>query len=95
MGTGLIIGTGSGLARAGPAPILITYSLVGFVVYLVLGALGEMATWIPLASGFAGYSSRYVDPAMGFAVGYWYVCCYVCCCVCCRPLCRRVGESAS
>ncbi|EFX04948.1 amino acid permease [Grosmannia clavigera kw1407] len=72
LGTGLVIGTGAGLARAGPAPILITYSLVGFVVYLVLGALGEMATWIPLESGFSGYTSRYVDPAMGFAVGYCY-----------------------
>lgn len=71
LGTGLIIGTGSGLARGGPASILICYALVGLVVYLVLGACGEMATYIPMASGFTGYSSRYVDPAMGFAVGYW------------------------
>ncbi len=71
LGTGLIIGTGAGLQRAGPGAILITYSLIGFVVFLVLGALGEVATWMPLASGFTGYASRYVDPSIGFALGYW------------------------
>jgi amino acid transporter len=71
LGTGLLIGTGSGLARAGPAAILITYSLVGFVVFLVLSALGEIATWLPMSSGFTGYATRYVDPAMGFTLGYW------------------------
>jgi amino acid transporter len=70
IGTGLIIGTGSALADAGPASILIAYSVVGFVVYLVLCALGEMATWIPQTSGFAGYAGRFVDPAFGFALGY-------------------------
>lgn len=71
LGTGLIIGTGPALARGGPAAILVAYTLLGFVVYLVLGALGEIATWLPMYSGFAGYASRYVDPAMGFALGYW------------------------
>lgn len=60
LGTGLIIGTGPGLARAGPGAILITYALVGVVVYLVLGALGEVATWLPLSSGFTGYGARYL-----------------------------------
>lgn len=71
LGIGLIIGTGPALARGGPAAILIAYTLLGFVGYLVLGALGEIATWLPISSGFTGYASRYVDPAMGFALGYW------------------------
>lgn len=72
IGTGLIIGTGAALARAGPASILISYALVGFIVYLVMCGLGEMAAWLPLGSGFAGYATRFVDPALGFALGYTY-----------------------
>ncbi|RAL02324.1 dicarboxylic amino acid permease agtA [Aspergillus ibericus CBS 121593] len=74
IGTGLIIGTGSALAKAGPASILISYSVVGFVVYLVMCGLGEMAAWLPLSSGFTGYAVRFCDPALGFALGwtYWF-----------------------
>lgn len=72
IGTGLIIGTGAALAKAGPLSILISYSIVGFVVYMVMCALGEMATWLPLESGFTGYAARFCDPALGFSLGYTY-----------------------
>jgi yeast amino acid transporter len=72
IGTGLIIGTGSALAQAGPASILISYSMVGLVVYIVMTALGEMATWLPAAGGFSVYATRFVDPALGFSLGYTY-----------------------
>ncbi|KAF8540138.1 amino acid permease/ SLC12A domain-containing protein [Trichophaea hybrida] len=74
IGTGLIIGTGAALAQAGPAPVLISYSIVGFLVYLVMCALGEMAAWLPLGSGFTGYATRFCDPSLGFALGwtYWF-----------------------
>lgn len=73
LGTGLLIGTGSALKAAGPGAILVAYSLIGFVVYMVMCGLGEVATFIPLANGFAGYCNRYVDPALGFACGYVYL----------------------
>ncbi|CAG8150640.1 unnamed protein product [Penicillium salamii] len=74
IGTGLIIGTGEALAKAGPGAILISYAWVGFIVYLVMCALGEMAAWLPLPSGFTGYAVRFVDPALGFTLGwtYWF-----------------------
>lgn len=72
IGTGLIIGTGASLAKAGPLSILISYSIVGFIVYMVMCALGEMATWLPLESGFTGYATRFCDPALGFSLGYTY-----------------------
>jgi len=72
IGTGLIIGTGSALTRAGPGSILISYAAVGFLVYLVMCALGEMAAWLPIGEGFAGYATRFVDPCFGFALGYTY-----------------------
>lgn len=73
LGTGLLIGTGSALRTAGPASILIAYSAIGMVVYMVMCGLGEVATFVPLADGFTGYCNRYVDPALGFACGYVYL----------------------
>lgn len=70
IGTGLIIGTGKALAQAGPGSIFISYSIVGFVVYLVMAALGEMAAWLPMSAGFTGYASRFCDPSLGFALGW-------------------------
>lgn len=32
-------------------------------------ALGEMATLFPVAGGFTHYATRFIDPAMGFALG--------------------------
>ncbi|KAK6346639.1 hypothetical protein TWF696_006759 [Orbilia brochopaga] len=72
IGTGLIIGTGSALAKAGPGSLLIAYTFVGFIVFLVMAALGEMAAWLPAAGGFSVYATRFVDPALGFALGYTY-----------------------
>jgi amino acid transporter len=33
-----------------------------------------MACWLPLSSGFTGYATRFVDPALGFCLGwnYWF-----------------------
>lgn len=65
IGTGLIIGSGTGLVRGGPASLLIAYIIIGAVVYFVMTAVGEMATMLPTDKGFAGYATRFVDPALG------------------------------
>jgi amino acid transporter len=74
IGTGLIIGTGKALAQAGPGSIFLSYSIIGFLVFLVMAALGEMAAWLPMSAGFTGYASRFCDPSLGFALGwtYWF-----------------------
>ncbi|TVY87837.1 Dicarboxylic amino acid permease [Lachnellula willkommii] len=66
--------SGKSLAQAGPAPLFIGYTLVGFLCFLVMAALGEMAAWLPMSSGFTGYATRFCDPALGFALGwnYWF-----------------------
>ena len=49
IGTGLFLGTGRSLAQGGPASILLCYGIVGFIVYITLLLLGEMATQYPVA----------------------------------------------
>ncbi|KAK7426419.1 amino acid transporter [Neonectria magnoliae] len=72
LGTGLLLGTGKALAGAGPGAVAISYTLVGFLVYVVMTALGEMAAWLPMSAGFTGYASRFCDPSLGFALGWTY-----------------------
>uniref|UniRef100_A0A1Y1N8H6 Amino acid permease/ SLC12A domain-containing protein n=1 Tax=Photinus pyralis TaxID=7054 RepID=A0A1Y1N8H6_PHOPY len=73
-GTGLFLGTGAALAKAGPASLLIGFIFIGIVVYSVMVALGEMAAYMPVAGAFTVYASRFVDPTLGFAMGwiYWF-----------------------
>ncbi|KAJ7470714.1 dicarbixylic amino acid permease [Mycena latifolia] len=77
VGTGLIIGSGTALTQGGPLGILLGYSFVGSVCYLVMVGLGEMAAYLPHSKGFAGYATRFVDPALGFALGWNYLFKYV------------------
>lgn len=53
-----------------PGSIFISYTVVGLLVWVVMCALGEMAAWLPMSSGFTGYASRFCDPALGFALGW-------------------------
>ncbi|KAL1622916.1 hypothetical protein SLS56_008524 [Neofusicoccum ribis] len=76
-GTGLIISSGTALLRGGPASLLIAYVVMGANVYFVMTALAEMATYAKMDTGFPGYATRFVDPALGFATGYNYFCKYV------------------
>lgn len=74
IGTGLFLGTGGALADAGPASLLIAFIFIGSVVFSVMTALGEMAAYIPVAGAFTAFASRFVDPTLGFAMGwiYWF-----------------------
>lgn len=66
IGTGLIIGSGTALKNGGPGSMLIGYVIMGFIVYIVMVALGEMGAWLPHKKSFSGYASRFVDPALGY-----------------------------
>lgn len=57
IGTGLFLGTSKSLAQGGPASMLIAYSIVGFIVYVTLLLLGEMATQYPVAGMYNCRSS--------------------------------------
>ncbi|KAI5805363.1 amino acid permease-domain-containing protein [Peziza echinospora] len=72
IGTGLFVGSGSALASGGPAALLIAFSLIGTMLYCVVHALGELAVVFPIAGSFSAYSTRFLDPAWGFAMGWNY-----------------------
>ncbi|KAK7467124.1 amino acid transporter [Stygiomarasmius scandens] len=73
VGTGLVVGSGTALQRGGPLGLFLGYGFVGGVCYLVMVALGEMSAYLPHKKGFAGYATRFVDPALGFALGWNYL----------------------
>ncbi|KZF19661.1 hypothetical protein L228DRAFT_254282 [Xylona heveae TC161] len=74
IGTGLFLGIGSAFTTAGPLSVLLGYTFTGFAIFAMMQCLGEMATWLPLPGAIPQFCSRYVDDAMGFAVGWnnWY-----------------------
>ena len=74
IGTGLFVASGSVISQAGPGGALVAYLLMGLMVYFLMTSLGEMATNTPISGSFAAYAGKYVDPALGFAMGwnYWF-----------------------
>lgn len=72
IGTGLFVGSGKALAHGGPASVVIAFSLIGIMMFCTVQALGEMAVVFPVAGSFASYSTRFIDPAWGFAMGWNY-----------------------
>ncbi|KAI9933559.1 hypothetical protein ASPWEDRAFT_61416 [Aspergillus wentii DTO 134E9] len=75
IGPGLLVGSGSALSQGGPAGVLISFSLVGIIVFFVMQSLGEMATAIPVTGSFTEYAQRFVDDSLAFGLGwaYWYL----------------------
>jgi amino acid transporter len=71
-GTGLFVASGKALAAGGPASLLIAFGLIGIMLYCTIHALGEMAVLFPIAGSFSAYSTRFIDPAWGFAMGWNY-----------------------
>ncbi len=76
IGAGLFVASGNTIATAGPGGALLAYALIGFMVYLLMQSLGEMATYMPVAGSFEEYSARFISPSFGFAIGwnYWFNC---------------------
>lgn len=74
IGTGLFLASGGAIAQAGPGGALLAYALIGVMVYFLMTSLGEMAAYMPSAGSFSTYATKFVDPALGFALGwnYWY-----------------------
>lgn len=74
IGTGIFLALGATINQAGPGGALVAYISIGIMVYFLMTSLGEMATFMPVSGSFGTYASKFIDPALGFALGwnYWY-----------------------
>ena len=68
IGTGLFITSGEAISTAGPGGALVAYIVMGMMVYFLMTSLGEMATYMPLTGSFSAYATKFIDPALGFAI---------------------------
>ncbi|OJD17113.1 hypothetical protein AJ78_02757 [Emergomyces pasteurianus Ep9510] len=73
IGAGLFVGSGGSLRAGGPATVLIDFAIIGVMMFNVVYALGELAIMFPISGGFYTYSTRFIDPSWGFAMGWNYV----------------------
>ncbi|MBE5251262.1 aromatic amino acid transporter AroP [Mixta mediterraneensis] len=76
VGTGLFLGSASVIKSAGPAVIL-GYAIAGFIAFLIMRQLGEMAVEEPVAGSFSHFAYKYWGNFAGFASGWNYWVLYV------------------
>jgi len=74
IGTGLFLASGGAIHSAGPGGAILSYLVIGVMVYFLMTSLAEMGAYMPVAGSFSTYGTKFVDPALGFALGwnYWY-----------------------
>lgn len=72
IGTGLFIGSGNALKTGGPASLVIGWILMGAMLFCMCNALGELAVVFPVSGAFNTYATRFIDPSLGFAMGWNY-----------------------
>ncbi|UXR73119.1 amino acid permease [Staphylococcus sp. IVB6238] len=72
IGTGLFVATGSVIAQAGPGGAILAYLIIGIMLYFLMSSIGEMATFYPVSGSFSSYATRFVDPSLGFTMGWLY-----------------------
>ena len=76
IGAGLFVGSGAGIAAAGPS-IVLAYAASGLLVMLVMRMLGEMSAARPASGSFSVHAERALGPWAGFTAGwiYWTLLC--------------------
>ncbi|MFI1221401.1 MULTISPECIES: amino acid permease [unclassified Streptomyces] len=74
IGAGLFVGSGAGIAVAGPA-IVVSYLIAGALAMLVMRMLGEMSSAMPASGSFSVHAERALGRWAGFSVGwlYWFL----------------------
>jgi D-serine/D-alanine/glycine transporter len=71
IGTGLFMGSGRTITQAGPA-VVVVYAVIGFFVFFVLRAMGELLLSNLNYKSFVDFASDLLGPAAGFFVGWSY-----------------------
>lgn len=53
--------------------MLIAYALTGAMQFCTMQSLAELAVVFPISGSFSAFSTRFLDPSWGFAMGWKYV----------------------
>ncbi len=76
IGTGLFLGSAGTIQMAGPAVVL-SYSIGGFIAFLIMRQLGEMMAQEPIAGSFSNLAHKYWGDFPGLLSGWNYWILYV------------------
>ncbi|MFT0848958.1 amino acid permease [Actinomycetaceae bacterium L2_0104] len=76
IGTGLFMGSGRSIHVAGPS-IMVVYAVVGFMLYFVMRAMGELLLHNLEYKSFQDFAADILGPWAGFVVGWTYWLCWV------------------
>ncbi|XQZ27643.1 amino acid permease [Arthrobacter sp. NyZ413] len=71
IGAGLFLGSGKGVAAAGPA-ILISYIVAGALVVLIMWMIGELSAANPASGAFSTHAETAFGPVAGYTIGWLY-----------------------
>ncbi|KAK7909176.1 amino acid permease [Apiospora marii] len=73
IGTGLWVGIGGVLSKAGPLSLLLGYAFWGIMFVWPLNlCVAEMCAYLPTKGSIFELAARFFDPALGFAMGWTY-----------------------
>ncbi|MBC2887527.1 D-serine/D-alanine/glycine transporter [Ochrobactrum sp. CM-21-5] len=76
IGTGLFMGSGKTISLAGPS-ILFVYAIIGFMLFFVMRALGEILLSNLEYRSFADFAGDYLGPWAQFFTGWTYWLCWI------------------
>lgn len=76
IGTGLFMGSGKTISLAGPS-VLLTYMLIGFFLFFVMRAMGELLLSNLEYKSFTDFTHDILGHGAGFFVGWTYWFCWV------------------
>ncbi|MEU2869989.1 amino acid permease [Streptomyces olivoreticuli] len=71
IGTGLFLGAGTAIHKAGPSLIL-AYAIAGLVIFFIMRALGELLMYRPVSGSFSDYAREFLGPFWGYVTGWTY-----------------------
>ncbi|QGQ45751.1 amino acid permease [Metabacillus sediminilitoris] len=72
IGTGFFLGTGYTINQAGPTGAILSFLVGGFIMFLTMLCLGELSVAMPVSGSFQTYTTKFIGPATGFAIGWLY-----------------------
>ncbi|KAL2867243.1 amino acid permease/ SLC12A domain-containing protein [Aspergillus lucknowensis] len=74
VGAGFYVRSGTVLRVGGPGAVLIAFTAMGLLAWMVMQCIGELLTLWPISGALVEFVAKFVDEDLGIAVGiaYWF-----------------------